>query len=80
MKYIVLENPSGLEFPIIFPSFIEHSAMLQYTKGLCKAISAGECKIVLDKMRCFGRSVSLNLESRYEIDENLLNRELVDYF
>lgn len=80
-KYVVVEN-KGLESPIIFPEWITHK---EIARGQ-KVVSAGFLSIiatpkVLDdtifssndiQFECSGGSVSLDVQSRHDVDSKLL--------
>jgi len=82
MKYVIINNGYGLECPIIFSNLIQHSQF----RGL-NPISAGFIKIestqintkIMDRevkdisIKCYGRSDSLNIESREEDSELVKN-------
>jgi hypothetical protein len=85
MKYVVMEvkMPAGSkEFPIIFPDVLIHADVAnkislllisQFPGWKNKPISAGFIpSLSLDELVCIGRSESLNLDSRGEIDEQLM--------
>lgn len=80
MKYVLVETPGfGLETMIIFPSTLEHRAMAVHGKP----ISAGFIRRTSNEsnksgFRCYGRSVSLNLDSRPDEDQYFLDRLLGD--
>jgi hypothetical protein len=83
MKYVVILDWSGLEYPIIFPNVIQHNSMV--TDNL-KVVSAGECSInnSLDgsgkpKASCWGQSISLRVKSRGEEDAELINKAIENY-
>lgn len=63
MKYLIIED-GGIGTPILFPDHINHIDM---AKGL-GVRSAGQCELVsfegeVCRVKCWGRSVSLNLNS-----------------
>lgn len=64
-KYIIFDY-NGIEVPVVFPDFIEHSA-IKLMNGLCemKPISAGFVTISCSDKVAYpqGQSVSLNLKS-----------------
>jgi hypothetical protein len=70
MKYIIFENYSGLQYPIIFPNFIQHCDIVRKIEH--RPISAGFIIIKNNKYEIYGKSVSLNLYSKPS-DESLLN-------
>lgn len=87
MKYIVLEvslaNIPQLEIPIVFPDILVHAIVAEHQLAAClkhypgataKAIAAGDVKFEWDGPRCFGKSESLQLTSREDVDSNLIRR------
>lgn len=77
MKYIIY-NDGNFEVPVIFPEFENHSDV---GRRFSKVISAGfcDCGIGQDgqtRWGCWGRSESLNLSGRGDIDSEILNRTL----
>lgn len=68
-KYIIFDS-NGLEIPVIFSPLISHEE-IKY--GFNKPISAGFCSFSAfeGKVFCFGKSVSLKLNSRPEDSEIL---------
>ena len=58
LKYVRLEKYNTI---IIFPQILNHSDFKHM-----KPISAGFCYIYQNKIKCFGHSYSLNLESNPE--------------
>lgn len=62
MKYIIFELPNGLVSPFVFPEFIEHASLTTFLPF--KPKSAGFCSPRgKTQWECWGKSVSLNLES-----------------
>jgi len=83
MKYIVIEYSLG-EKIYLFTEADTHSEIARDLCGdISKIVSAGFVTYVEDNLECYGRSVSLDIKSRGDIDTALLNRELrgrpVDY-
>jgi len=78
MKYIIAENEYGLEFPILFSPDIQHD---QIFSG--KKVSAGYCCLRIAEGNeyisydCYGESISLQMKSRKEIDEEILNKNFL---
>lgn len=79
MKYVVAKDESGNEQIFIFPKQIDHDAfaeVLSYIKTggrnwkreYREPVSAG----FTDGLKCYGRSETLNLDSR-QIDATFLN-------
>ncbi len=88
MKYIVVEIKNGetkREWPIIFPDTLVHRQVADIVqdhlaidlKQDSKAIAAGSISFFGGKVRCFGESETLNLESRGKEDEKLI--KMFDY-
>lgn len=80
-KYVIFKAES-LETPVIFPLWLKHSDVaLAITGGdLSKVLSAGFFSVMpkrdyVIQVDCFGRSESLNIESR-ESDGALVARAL----
>lgn len=80
MKYVVVEDKSGSEQLIVFPKVFDHDAfadVLSYIRvggsnwrrEFRKPVSAG----FTDGKRCYGRSETLNLNSRH-VDTDLLQK------
>ncbi len=83
MKYIVVEQ-AGLESAILFDELLQHNDVA----GRFRVVSAGFVQVkgtvmwgteVLETY-CYGRSVSLNKQSRGTEDLQLVNRALVNHF
>ena len=75
-KYIIIDI-NGSDVPILFPSFIEHITMRNKFSN-CDIISAGMFSVGVDKdneisVSAYGKSVSLNVESRKE-DVRIIKR------
>lgn len=75
MKYIVIEDFTGLEFPIIFPDILDHASVAPDAK----VVAAGFCRTALRESHgdfhlwsCWGQSVSLGVQSRGDMDEKLI--------
>jgi hypothetical protein len=76
MKYIIFKQLNE-EFPVLFPSTIQHFAMEQaVTRQVpaTRAISAGFVRTdyANDCFKCYGDSMTLNLPSRTE-DSAIVN-------
>lgn len=71
-KYIIFKHGSGFEVPVVFPDIIQHDKIKIH--GI--PVAAGFCLISDDKFICFGESTSLELQSRFDIDEKILNHFL----
>ena len=84
MKYIVMQHDDGTEVPIIFPNHPDftHATLFDMVRRVktpganwkkCfinPVVSAGF--IELESMKCYGRSESLNVDSRPEEDAELI--------
>jgi len=80
-KYIVVEI-NGLETAILFPCWINHCDMAQrFLNVVSKVVSAGQFQVgsTMDRrlnICCYGKSVSLKVESRCEEDAEILRATL----
>ncbi len=73
-KYIIIET-WVCPLPYVFSDLVSHDDFAHRIGG--KPISAGFCYITEDgQYQTYGKSISLNLESRPE-DTNILNKFLV---
>jgi hypothetical protein len=72
LKYIVYENGDGSEYFILFPIFIKHDT---FEYSFRHIISAGFVNINNDIGQCYGKSESLDKQSRIE-DSELITREI----
>lgn len=71
MKYVIIRESDGGEFPFLFCSpftHVEVSLMLQGHRPGRTIIAAGFVDFTGPAPRCFGRSESLNLDSRPALD------------
>lgn len=68
MKYIIVEDETGMEIPVVFPEIVNHNRM-----GTMKIVSAGFCALRDGKFDTWGESKSLGVKNRNE-DEEILNR------
>tara|TARA_R110000787_G_scaffold11722_12_gene38528 strand:- start:9849 stop:10133 length:285 start_codon:yes stop_codon:yes gene_type:complete len=55
-KYVKLKQYNEV---IIFPTIIDHSEFIDW-----EVVSAGFCHVHADKIVCFGKSISLGIESK----------------
>jgi len=76
MKYIIVEGAYNYPTSYIFPESIQHNAMASEVVGGTKVLGAGFVSFTKDGLQCWGRSVSLDIDSRLEIDTKIINREL----
>jgi hypothetical protein len=67
-KYVVL-NVNGIETPFVFPNHFTHADLVIRR---CEPISAGFVYVLDGEVSVRGRSESLNLDNRGEIDERLI--------
>lgn len=82
MKYLVIEVDLGsfkMEMPFVFPSHMIHDEMAKSIKHNMamihqwmdtKVVSAGE--ISIESASCYGKSETLNIGSRGELDAQLI--------
>lgn len=77
MKYIVINN-SGFEEPVMFGETMTHSDVALALAGFdaTNIVSAGFVVGNSEGLTCYGRSVSLDKDSRPEEDTKLINRML----
>ena len=85
MKYICMKNDDG-EIIITFPNSIDHDCMAEACREI-KNQSRGRWRRVfrvpvsagfVDRMgKCYGRSETLNLDSR-PVDTDILNRQSLE--
>jgi len=74
-KYIIVES-NGLEMPIVFASLLNHREVA----GARKVVAAGFVSFSIDNgapelnAECYGRSKSLNIGSRPDIDDKLIEQ------
>lgn len=81
MKYIVTEDENGVEDIFIFPAKVDHDCMAEmlariknqswgnWERVYRRPIAAG----FTDGKTCWGRSETLNMDSRKNVDANLIN-------
>lgn len=68
-KYVVVVNEYGNEVPIVFQNTIDHARI---AKGFKEVLAAGFMSF--NPTVCYGRSVTLNCQSRGEIDSRLIDK------
>lgn len=68
-KYIVFKNDFGQEIPLVFDAVLPHNSF----KVLGDIISAGFVQFSEEGACCFGKSISLKLDSRGKEDSELIN-------
>ena len=75
-KYVI--NHDGMcEYADVFPSLLDHSMVARSLPG--KVISAGFVSFGEGGCSCYGRSVSLDLDSRGEEDSDLVMRQILNH-
>lgn len=76
-KYIIVEDSSGIECPILFPEFLQHNDIKNRID--LKVVSAGFVSFGFNHHKCelvaspYGESISLKVKSRPE-DKNLIEK------
>ncbi len=67
-KYVIVSCSTGMEIPVLIPMAMGHGEMSHEN-----IVSAGFCSIKRDgKVSCYGKSASLDKDSRGEDDEYLI--------
>jgi len=74
-KYIIFEDPNGLEYPVLLPR-VEHWVNHNQIPGPGKPVAAGFFTIDGEDIFCTGKSTSLNLSNRGDVDTNLIKKFL----
>ena len=81
MKYVVMANEVGVESIFLFPKTIDHDAFVESAMSLRdttlgawrrpaqKTVAAG----FVDNGKCYGRSETLNKDSRGKVDTALMS-------
>lgn len=88
MKYIIVQIRNGdivCEWPIIFPDMLVHRQiaetikwhLVRYHDQDARIVAAGSASFFGGKVRCFGESETLNVESRGNEDVKLI--KMFDY-
>lgn len=84
MKYIIVETEDVENSVIMFDDFIAHDEMAAGVPHLTKVKSAGFIEVLkkdnIVDIRCYGRSVSLNIDSNPELDTHLVKSCLMRNF
>lgn len=73
MKYVILQTNSKMEYPIIFPDFLEHHVVANSLAE--KIISAGHVSASNGNVFTYGQSQSLGLIAR-EKDAEIISNHL----
>ncbi len=71
MKYVIFETKGGLFHPVLFSDHTTHS---QVRLKKAKPISAGFVDLGILEVKCWGKSESLGLESRGEVDAEIIRK------
>ena len=83
-KYIIVRQ-GALELPIVFPDLLVHYDVARDLGYKGKVVAAGFCEVGAESdspaadYNCFGKSESLNVESRRSVDAAILNKYLRGY-
>jgi len=72
LKYIILDAPGGAA-PVVFPRSFYHSYVAGLFTGMA-VLGAGFVEIGEAGVRCFGTSSSLRIDSRGEVDADLIRK------
>jgi hypothetical protein len=74
MKYIIVKDREDDEHAIVFPDEIIHKDVARIHRATdVRFISAGFCD--METLQCWGKSESLNRESRPEEDSQVLKKD-----
>lgn len=75
MKYVIVKDQLGVEYPLLFPEQINHNTVQKFDSrhGLHESVSAGFAIYENGKWNAYGESMTLNLKSRPKKDSELLN-------
>jgi hypothetical protein len=78
MKYLIAAFHVFQELPVIFPAFVGHNEMAEALhRKNAKVVSAGFARFDRNgRIRCYGTSVSLGLDSRGKRDEEVIESAL----
>ena len=75
-KYIIADIGSCI-VPIVFSELMAHNDMADSIRVTPeRVLGAGFCYIENDRYVCYGRSISLGINSREKVDSDFLNRYL----
>ncbi len=83
-KYIIVKV-GAIELPIVFPELLVHYDVACGLGYRGKVVGAGFCEVGAETdtpfadYNCFGKSESLNVESRRGVDAEILNKYLRGY-
>lgn len=74
MKYVIVKNDMGTEYPMLFPEGLNHSTVSKVGfGGEHEAVSAGFCIREQGRWATYGKSVTLRLASRPQ-DVDIVNQ------
>ena len=73
MKYIIVDD-GMTEVVYLFSNFVPHNHMATQVPG--EVVGAGFVAHTTEGMQCYGRSTSLDISSRGDVDSGYINREL----
>ena len=81
MKYIIVELDGEIPIPFIFPEIIPHDEFYMLVRQKIsnykpKVVGAGFVYLVLNNITCYGTSISLGIDSRFGIDEDIIRKNL----
>jgi len=74
MKYVLFEDPSGLQYPIVFPELVQHYIIVNSVRAAypgVKPVSAGFCST---SGNAWGESISCKIKSNPKNDEWYLKK------
>ena len=74
MKYIIFQEPTGLEYPIVFPELLGHDFVRNSVRSEYPGVTAIRAGFCNAEGACWGQSISLRLSSDIPQDEWLLRK------
>lgn len=66
-KYVMFDWISS-DVPILFPSFITHNEIIRMVQSVYSGVTPISAGFVSHDKTCYGRSTSVNLNSRNDVD------------
>lgn len=66
-KYVMFDWISS-EVPILFPSYIGHNEIIRMVQSVYSGVTPISAGFVSHDKTCYGRSTSVNLNSRNDVD------------
>lgn len=75
MKYVIFDT-KGILHPVLFSDHTSHS-QVRLKRG--KPISAGFVDLGILEVKCWGKSESLGLESRGEVDAEIIRKFMYNF-